>query len=156
MAPKTILLKGDPLQKIAKATAVAITPGYLLQYDSTAGQVEAHATAGGRAAKLFAIENALQGKEIGDDYDASGQVQYICARPGDEVYAWLKDGQNVASGIYLESNGDGTLREVVDVDVTDSASTVVQTSNLVGVSLEAVDLSASANTADGRIKIEVM
>jgi hypothetical protein len=156
MAAKTILLKGDPLQKQAKATAVAITPGYLLQLDSVAGQVEAHATAGGRAAKLFAIENALQGKEISDNYAISEQIQYVSCRPGDEINAMLQDGQNVARGDFVESNGDGTLRKVVDVDAATSASAVIQTSNIVGVVLEALDISNSANVADARVKIEVM
>jgi len=143
MAPKTILLKGNPHQKLAKATAVAITPGYLCQYDSTAGQIEAHSTSGGNAARLFAIEDALQGKEIGDNYAVSSQVQFICARLGDEIYAMLQDGQNITRGQYLESNGDGTLK-------------AYGSGFPVAVALEAVDLSASANTADARIKIEIM
>ncbi len=145
MAPKTIVLKADPfpLQKLGKATAVAITPGYLLQYDSVAGQIEAHSSSGGNAARLFAIEDALQGKEIGDNYAVSAQVQFVCARLGDEIYAMLKDGQNITRGQYLESNGDGTL--------------IAYSSGFpVAVALEAVDLSASANTADARIKVEIM
>ena len=157
MAPKTILLKGDPLQKIDKATAVAITPGYLLQLDSVAGQIEAHATAGGNQARMFAIEDALQGKEIGDDYGVSTLVQYHTCRPGDEVYAMLKDGENVARGDYLESNGDGTLRKLIPYSVgNDSADDTVYTNNIVGQALEAVDASLSAIITDQRIRVEIM
>lgn len=145
MAPKTILLKGDPLQKILKATAVAILPGYLCQNDSVAGQIEAHSSSGGSHTRMFAIEDALQGKEIGDTYAVSSQVQYIAAQPGDEVYAVLKDGQNVARGSYLMSNGDGTL-------IAHTGTNAV-----VGCALEALNISDSANlTADGRIKIEIV
>jgi hypothetical protein len=156
MASRTIVLKGDPLQKIAKATAVAITPGYLLQLDSTAGQIEAHATAGGNQGRLYAIENALQGKEIADAYDASARVQYVAARPGDEINALLADGETVVRGDFVESNGDGTLRKLVAVDLAASASVNIQTNNICGQVLEALDLSNSANTTAGRVKIEVM
>ena len=146
MAPKTILLKGDPLQKIAQATAVAITPGMLLQYSSVAGRCEAHGVSGGVHNRMFAIEDALQGREIGTDYDANDNVQFVSCRPGDEVYAWLKDGENVARGDYLESNGDGGLVAWTSVGVAP-----------VGVVLEDLDLSGSANlTNDGRVKIEVI
>ncbi|GAF68282.1 unnamed protein product [marine sediment metagenome] len=156
MAPKTILLKGDPLLKQAKATAVAITPGYLLQIDSVAGQVEAHSTSGGNAAKLFAMENSWVGGEIGTAYAVSAEVMYVSARPGDEIYAMLADDENVVRGDYLESDGDGALRKVVQIDAADSAAILINPASVVGVALEAVDLSATANTTDARIKIEIV
>ena len=65
---RTIVLKGDPLRQEAKA-AGTITPGHLIQFNSS-GNVVVHATAKGNAAAMFAIENALYGKEVGTDYSS--------------------------------------------------------------------------------------
>lgn len=151
MAAKTIFLKsgrsGDPLQKEGKANA-AITPGHLIELMTT-GNLRVHATGGGPAGARFAIEDALQGKEIGDAYVANNRVQYIHAAPGDEVYAWLKDGESVAIGAKLESAGNGSLRAS-----SEEASEIA--GSIVAEALEAVDASASANVVDLRIMVEVV
>ncbi len=150
MAFKTIVLKGDPLQKEAKATA-AITPGHLIQIDSTAGKVKKHASSGQPAASMFAIEDSLQGNEIGDAYSAGDRVQYVHARPGDEIYAWLKAGENVSRGDYLQSGGDGTLIKYE----ASTATSVEYPNSIVAVADEALDLSASSAVAT-RIKVVVV
>ncbi len=149
---RTIRLKGDPLQKEFVATAVAITPGYLIERTSTAKQCQAHSTAGGRAQKLFAIEDVDQGKEISEAYAVSAQIQAMAFRSGDELDAVLQDGEVVIIGDFLESNGDGTLRKLVEVDVAQSASGNVQGENIIGQALEA----KSPSGADVNINIEVM
>ena len=54
--PKTIVLSDtDPVQYERIANNVAITPGQLIE--RTGGKVALHSTAGGAAAKLFAVEN---------------------------------------------------------------------------------------------------
>lgn len=148
---RTILLKGDPLQKERTATAVAITPGYLIERVISAETVQAHSTAGGRAQKNFAIEDSNQGKEISDAYAASAQIQYMSARPGDEIDAVLQDGEVVVRGDWLESNGDGTLRKLVEQDVAQSASGNIQGENVIGQALE----DKSPSGADVNINIEV-
>lgn len=151
--PSTIILKGDPIYK-EKDAGGAITPGDLIQRSSD-GDVDVHGTAGGNAAKLFAVENDIAGDGINDAYAAGEVCKFAAVYPGCEVYAWLADGENAAIGSYLESNGDGTLK-VVDF-VSDSAGNETdRTASIVAVALEAVDLSASSNTADGRIKVEIV
>ena len=146
MAHKTILLKGDPLQKERKA-AGAITPGHLIELD-TSGELIVHATDGAIAANMFALENSLMGSEIGTAYADDDRVQYIVGRAGDEVYAWLADGENVSIGDFLVSKGDGTLRKMSGDSATEEA--------VVAQALEALNLAASANTADGRLEVEIM
>jgi len=149
MASKTILLKGDPLRK-EYVCAAAITPGWLCSLDSN-GKAAKHASAGQTAQKMFAIEDSLQGNEIGDDYSSGDRGQFISCRPGDEVYAWLKQGESVNPSDYLESAGDGTLQKYS----ASSAGAVEYPSSIVGKPLETLDLSTSGDTAT-RIKIEVM
>lgn len=152
--PSTILLKGDPIAKEADATE-AITPGDLVERYNNSGSVglRKHSTAGGNAGRLFAKENDIAGDDLNDDYASGEVVQFWACRPGDEVYAWLADGENASIGSFLESNGDGTLK-VADED-GDSAG-LERTQSIVAIALENVNLSASSNTTDGRIKVEVV
>ena len=151
MANNTIILKGHGVRNEAKANAT-ITPGHLVELMST-GKVRAHATAGGSAEKAFAVEDDLRGNDIADNYSANNIVQYNIMSPGDEVYALLANGETAVIGSKLESNGDGTMR-VVDADT--SAGTIgVQ--SIIGVALEAVDMSDSSGAdPSGRIKMRIM
>jgi hypothetical protein len=142
---RTILLKGDPLQKEATATAVAITPGYLIERTPGAATVRAHSTAGGRAQLLIAIEDSNQGKEISEAYAVSAQIQFMAGRSGDEFDMVLQASENVAIGDFLESNGDGTLRKLVEVDRGASASGNIQGENIIGQALEASNVGTDVN-----------
>ena len=152
MAKNTIKVKkySDVIEEYT-ATAVAITPGYFLEVTS-ADVVQAHSTAGGNTFPLVALEDELQGDGIDDNIAASQKVQCWIPYRGDQVYAWLKDGQSVAIGAALESAGDGTLQ----AHTADSAGVVEYPNAIVAVALEAVDLSASANTAKGRIIVRIV
>ena len=110
-----------------KTAAAVITPGALLEITST-GAVKEHATAAGKHAFLFALEDELQGKGIDDDYVADDQVQVWVAGRGDIVNALLEDESTIAIGDFVESNGDGKVQ-------------AVSGSYPIGVALEAVDLS---------------
>lgn len=144
MSDRTIVQKGDPLQKEFDATAVAITPGYLLERTSTAGQCQAHSTAGGRAQLLVAIEDSNQGKEVTDNYAASAKIQAVAPRSGDEILMVLQASENVVIGDFLESNGDGTLRKLVEVNKAASASGNIQGENIIGQALEASNVASDA------------
>lgn len=150
MAPKTVLLKGDPIRKEAIAGG-AITPGHLVDFDNN-GALVVHATAGGDAAPRFAIEEEFIGDGIDTAYAAGDQVQYVIARPGDEIYAILAAGQQITIGMALESAGNGTLRAhtqpVVDVGAAQDYS--IATNAIVGYALENVTTVAAV----ARIKIE--
>jgi hypothetical protein len=141
---RTVLLKGDPLIKELEANA-AITPGDLIERMST-GKCRVHATAGGNAAKLIALENELEGEEIGDAYASTDRVRFAAGRSGDEFNMRLAASENVAIGDFLESAGDGTLRKMV----TDSTGLYL-TEQIVGVALEASNVGSIA-----RIAVEII
>lgn len=151
MAPKTVILKGDPIRKEDKAGG-AITPGHLLAFDAS-GDLIVHGTAGGNAQPRFAIEEEFIGDGIGTAYADDDMVQYVVGRQGDEIYALLTTGQTVAKGDPLESAGDGTLQKhaahVVNEAGTDSET--VHSDPIVGYAIEAV----TTTSAVKRIRIEV-
>lgn len=131
-----------------KATAVAITPGALLERTS-GGLVQVHSTEGGTAESLFAIEDAHQGKKISDDYAVSAPIMCQKFVPGERVYALIDQtsGVSIAIGDYLISHGDGTLTKL------DQASAGV--AELPG-SVVAVALEAAVAGTDTRALVEIV
>lgn len=162
MAFKTIFLKsgreGEPFPNEQKAEA-AITPGHLIEYSSTSGKVKKHATQGGNASPIFAVEDSYQGQEIGDDYSADDWCFFLHCAPGDEVYAWLAQGEAVSIGDELESNGDGTLRAHTILDPTGTSGAEwegkIYTKAVVARALEALDLATSGDSAT-RLKVLIV
>jgi hypothetical protein len=151
---RTITIMGEPVRKEAIANA-AITPGHLI-YELSTGKVAVHAVSGGNAQTMFALEDELQGKEISQAYSSGDQVLYGVFRRGDEVNALLANGQNVAIGAALESNGDGTLKAHTPVDLEDSDPGDSYTRSIVGYAKEAVDMSGSSGEdPSGRIRVEI-
>ncbi len=139
MAPKTIIVKGNPVRGEREA-ASAITPGHLVEFIA-ANTIQKQAGDSTRFMPIFALENSLIGDEIGTDYEAAARVQYGIFNSGDEVYAWLSDGEAVVIGDELMAGTtDGELVKHTGTNVA------------IAVAKEAVDLSASSNlTAKGRI-----
>lgn len=134
-----------------------ITPGHLVEFTS-AGKVQVHSSAGGNAAKMVALEDELQGKTISDAYVAADKVQVWHLLPGEEFYGLLKNGESVAVGDLLESAGDGTLQKYVADAVASSAATAtIYPLQIVGMALEAVDMSGSSGVdPSGRIEVRVI
>jgi len=151
MAYRTILVKtlSEWMRNEAKADA-GITPGHLLERTSTG--VKVHATGSGNVVpKLVAVENDLAGDEIGTAYSAADRVQFIAARPGDQLYMLLKDGENASVGSLLKSGGDGTLQVY-----TVASGEPDYVSAIVGIAVEAVDMSSSTGAdPSGRILVEI-
>lgn len=147
MAYKTISINTDQPVKEELADA-AITPGHLLERTTTG--VKKHATAGGRAQRLFAVEDENQGKEIDDDYTASSRCFFKNFLPGDMVYALIAEGETITIGDWLVSNGDGELKEA-------GADSAGLEEDEVGVALEAIDLSGSSleDPASRRCIVEI-
>ena len=146
----SVTIKSDVEVQEAKATAVAITPGHLIE--RTSGDlVQKHGTAGGNAVPTFAIEDEWQGEEVTHAYDASGRIFFKFFRPGDRCVGRLANGQNVAIGEKLVSNGDGTLKKYT---AAASAAVIVEPEEIVAVAREAVDLSSS-DTADPSEQIDI-
>lgn len=150
--PKTILLRGAPAGREGKAGGT-ITPGMLLTVNSS-GAIVAHATAGAAANAWFARENELVGKTIDGTYASGDTVLYWSCKPGDQIYALLETGANVAVGALLQSNGLGAFEPAVAASqagtepfaVTFPGTPIVR-------ALEAVNNSSGANA---RIRVEVL
>lgn len=145
MAYNTIKVKkySDVIEEMV--ASAAITPGMLLIIEST-GKVKAHDQADKDVFPIFALEDELQGKGIDEAYAANDPVQCWIPYRGDIVNAILADGQKVAIGDPLTSDGYGRLKK----HVTDTgASTVpwtVYPEQIVGYAAEALDLSGSSGT----------
>lgn len=140
---KTITIDSDVTVKESTASG-AITPGQLIEQNA-ATTYRRHSGADAVAATSFAVEDDLQGKEIGEDYATGSKVFFKIFRRGDIVFAMLENGQNISINDFLVSNGNGNLK----VDDTPVGAPVVARA------LEAVDLSDSQDV-DARILVEIM
>jgi len=125
-----------------------ITPGDLLELKDN-GKVQRHSEQDKNALPMFALEDELQGKSIGNDYSAEDPVQCWIPTRGDEVYARLKANEEVVIGDFLVSNGDGTLRK--HREGVHSATDDRYPLKIVGQALEAVN-----ETSVERIAIRVV
>lgn len=151
--PNTIKLKSyGNVQEELTATAVAITPGMLLEMTSS-GTVQAHSTAKGNILPFIALEDELQGKTIDDAYAASAKIQVWIPQRGDIAYLIPVDGTAITVGDLLVSNGDGRLQKYVAT--VDSASDVetIYDRIIVGQALSAV--SSSSQTAEDRVQVRI-
>lgn len=113
--------------------AEAISPGHLLDVDSS-GEAIKHATAGGNRPRLFALEDALRSYTIdltGNDYAADDPVQVLWALPGDKINALLTTSQTIVVGDDMTSNADGTLKKDTGSD------------SIIGIAAEAVTTTAA-------------
>lgn len=143
-APKCILLKGNPLQKEALAGEANIKPGMLLEL-TTAGKVVSHNSVSVTKGPLrIAREAEYVGGSIDDVYDDGDVVPYYIAQPGDEYYALLQAGEDVAIGAALQSAADGTLEAQTSTNPT------------VAIAKEAVDNNPGTGGAPVRIKVEAV
>jgi len=108
----TIVLKSQSGegQHDEKVAVAIVSPGMLLETDS-AGKVKAHATASGPHQRLFAKEDALQGKTRTQDYAIGDPVSIHVGLPGDVLDLVLKDGQVIVIGDPVTSNADGKLKK---------------------------------------------
>lgn len=143
--PRTIHLtkRGESGYDEGRAGAT-VTPGMLIALNAS-GVYVPHATADGPAATTFAIEDALQGNTIDDNYASGDLVRMVHVLPGDHVLAILEAGQTVTDGQKLTSNGAGFL-QLGDSD-----------SDAVAVALEDRDASASDVTLeDRRIRVRIL
>lgn len=113
LKPTTIDLGGPSVQREGIAGG-AITPGMLVR--DIGGTISVHNAAGGVGPAAFAVENDMIGKGIEDAYALGDQVIYRVFGEGAGVLARLASGQNVAAGVYLQSNGAGFLTAIATAD----------------------------------------
>lgn len=142
MAYNTVILKNYGNNFGEFTSSEAISPGMLIEMVSGADTVKKHATEGGNAIKMFAVEDVFQGKGITDAYASGDQVRVWFPQPGDEVYAQIEDEQEIAKGDFLESNGAGYLQKVTNVEVSSQAADVVYPLQIVAQALEKLELSS--------------
>lgn len=109
MGANTIMLRGNKGHRLEYAAAGTIKPGHLLQWGS-AGMLVVHATYAGKAERMFALEDYLQGNVITTAY-ASGDLVFVYdALPGDIINARCPaNAVALVTGDNVISNGDGTL-----------------------------------------------
>lgn len=139
--PKRIQLKGTNHFEEGVAGGT-VTPGMLVGLNSD-NEVVAHASAGAACVPAFALEDALQGRTIADNYVEGELVFYAIGKPGDIYYAWLALGEDIAVGDLLESEGTGMLVKI------DSGVAIAE-------ALDAIDLSDSSTDADSRIRVRLL
>lgn len=147
MANKIVLKTREGVTtEYALDAGVDITPGMLIELAS-ATEVKPHATAGGDASPKFALSVEMDGRGIDDDYAEDGEaIDSYFAKSGEWINALLADGEDVAAGVLLESDGAGALAEYTPTTLLHRRA-VVRT-------LEALDNSLGGAVA--RIKVEVL
>jgi hypothetical protein len=153
MSIRTIIRKGDGVNVEGIASGV-LRPGMILERTSTANTFQAHSDDAPaiKTAPYVLLEDELQGKGI---YDADGDLETYASgarlphirilSPGDRFDGILSNGEVVALGGKVESNGDGKLQAFTS-------------GQIVGVAVSALDLSDSsgADPAEDFITIEVI
>lgn len=125
--------------------AAGLVPGMLLEI-TTAGKVRKHSRMFGNVMPMFALEDELQGKEIGDAFVTNDRVQCWIPNRGDVVLAILFDGQSVEIGDLVISHGDGYLMKYIASDDSDYTQNPNQ---IVGMAMEKKDLSGSSGEETG-------
>lgn len=141
---------GDVTRLEALAAAI-VTPGELAEL-TAAGAIQAHGAAAGtlEQGKAFILESQTPDDEddfsIDVDYASGDTVYYTQAKAGDEIYAWLADGENAAITDSLESDGAGALAVA-----TVGAGTLAN--SIVGSPVVALDNSAGGARARIRVRI---
>lgn len=129
-------------------SSAAVTPGHLLVLDSTL-KVKPCATANIKTLPIFAVEDDLQGNEIGTAYASGALVQYETARSGDEVYAFLANGQSATKGDRLVPHTGGELATLASSD---------EEGAVIAIALETLDMSGSsgADPSSNRILVKIV
>lgn len=160
--PKVILLtvNGEKRPIFEAVADAALTPGELVRFSSD-DELQPHGTAAGLAAPMFCVENPYTDPgttaAIDTDYAIATSARYIWAQPGDIIYAFLADGENVAKGDALMSDGAGALKKFVAytqaVDEGGAATYTIAVPDRVIVAFADQDLNNSAGGARARIKV---
>jgi len=142
--PNTIVLKtSDQHRTLERVAGGAISPGHLLQLNSS-NQLVKQSTSAGPVLKLFALEKEYDGKGITGAYASGDTVIAGDFQSGDEVYARLAAGATaIVIGDKLIAHTDGTLKK-----------TGATTDFFVAVALEAVDNSGGG--AEAMIKVKLI
>jgi hypothetical protein len=120
------------------------------------GKVRKHATAGGKAAKIFLTNDRLQGKTIDDTIVADTPAFCWHAVNGDLINCLLAaNAVAVVIGDWVESAGDGTVRKFVGLTDNSGGTANTTLADVEGTYTEATlannfaDLAAYINATKG-------
>lgn len=141
MAYTTIALNAPHKIDNIKGTG-AIYPGMLLE--PYVGTLRIHATTGGTAFRLVALEDDLKGNDVDDVYTTANQIRAGWFLPGDDVVLLLASGVTVADGTLVESDGAGSVK-LVSSDVL----SYQELSSVVGIAREIKTYSAATIAGRG-------
>ena len=97
MSTNRIHSKGEYTQEEYVAGEAGIYPGMLVELHAD-GLLYRHSVENGRNEKMFAQEDALQGKTVNDVYAIGSIVTVILPHLGCEVWGLLEDAQDVHIG----------------------------------------------------------
>lgn len=137
MARKKIAVLVNPASRIAEKiiTTTGMRPGELVQGGTSDTKWARGASAAAAVPAIFLLEDSLQGKTTSDTFTAGDVAKGLFALPGDEVDAWIKDGQTIVIGDILDAAGAlGELQK----------ATAGTTKKVLGEALEAVTTSGAA------------
>ncbi len=155
-SPHTILLKtatNEFLQKELRAGIAGILPGDLLDI-SSGSFIPFSGAKGVNAIPRFALESAYSDDHtvaaINDPYAASDTVFSVIAQEGDEVYAWLADGESVSVGDKVVAAGSAAPGDLAAAGTAAATGATIEA--VIGRAMEAVTASGS----HARLRIEVM
>lgn len=110
--PQTILRRGSYgtehyEEYLCHASNTPPYPGMLVQINSD-GTCSVQTSVGGDVPKLIAVEDALQGYTVNDQYTANNVVRVLVAEPGHVVQAPIPTGVAAVVGSIMVSKGDGS------------------------------------------------
>jgi hypothetical protein len=141
-APNVVYLGGPRVENNTLAAKEVITPGMLVDPDSTGGvnRWKKAATAGGPGT-TFATDQAMLNKGVDDVYNINDLVETSTMGQGATVWALIASGANVAFGATLQNAGNGKLVAGAGASQAFRA-------------LEAIN--NTAGPGDARIRVEVL
>lgn len=137
MSANRIQLDGDGYVVEEALCSEAVYPGNILEKTS-AGKFQKHSSEGDHALVRVAVEDALQGEVVSDQYASGARVISHIQRSGTRFQALLKAGEDISIGDPLISDGNGRLI------AQSSRSSDNATKEVIAWAEEALDLSSSS------------
>lgn len=154
---KRVVLKGHQGAQYKEAIAeAAITPGHIIELDTTTGYAQKQATA--KQPLSVAIENHWLGGGLDTAYAADDRVAYQVLKAGAEFQALVgTEVAAIANGALVKVNTakPGTVITCSQAGVVGASESAFDRDLAIGIAREAVDNSANAAT-EVRIRIEAI
>lgn len=115
--PNTIQLSGMCVPVNDYVTKDAATPGMLAEMVEDGGVLkwQKNSSATNQPTLAVYLEQEEWGKGVDDNYIPESLAKVWFMVPGNTFWGLIPSGANIAFGDYLQSNGDGTLKEATSV-----------------------------------------